>query len=63
MASTDDPNDLDPSEFVQRIRELGQKRDQEDAERFRQLEEDIAKGRSERLARRAGELRRRAYRV
>ncbi|TKA78844.1 hypothetical protein B0A49_01961 [Cryomyces minteri] len=51
--STVDPADLDPSEFVKNIRELGEKRDQEDAERFRALEEEIIQGRSERLARRA----------
>ncbi|KAF2843662.1 hypothetical protein M501DRAFT_1013004 [Patellaria atrata CBS 101060] len=42
-------NGIDPSEFVARIRELGEKRDEEDAERFRQLEEQI----NERRARRA----------
>jgi len=46
--------DLDPSEFVQRIRQLGEQRDQQDAERVRKLEEEIIQGRSERLARRAG---------
>ncbi|KAK5016270.1 hypothetical protein LTR16_002063, partial [Cryomyces antarcticus] len=51
--STVDLADLDPSEFVKNIRELGEKRDQEDAERFRALEEEIIQGRSERLARRA----------
>ncbi|KAF1995699.1 hypothetical protein P154DRAFT_444947 [Amniculicola lignicola CBS 123094] len=45
--------DLDPSEFVQRIRQLGEQRDQQDAERVRKLEEEIIQGRSERLARRA----------
>ncbi|KAF2864982.1 hypothetical protein BDV95DRAFT_269150 [Massariosphaeria phaeospora] len=45
--------ELDPSEFVQRIRQLGAERDQEDAERVRKLEEEIIQGRSERLARRA----------
>ncbi|KAF1985218.1 hypothetical protein K402DRAFT_112514 [Aulographum hederae CBS 113979] len=44
----DDPNDLDPASFVQRIQELGRQRDQEDAERFRVLEAEI----SERRARR-----------
>lgn len=46
--------ELDPSEFVQRIRQLGEQRDQQDAERVRKLEEEIIQGRSERLARRAG---------
>ncbi|ORY13435.1 hypothetical protein BCR34DRAFT_481075 [Clohesyomyces aquaticus] len=45
--------ELDPSEFVQRIRQLGEQRDQQDAERVRKLEEEIIQGRSERLARRA----------
>ncbi|KAF2749389.1 hypothetical protein M011DRAFT_493102 [Sporormia fimetaria CBS 119925] len=45
--------ELDPAEFVQRIRQLGQQRDQQDAERVRKLEEEIIQGRSERLARRA----------
>lgn len=46
--------ELDPTEFVQRIRQLGEQRDQQDAERVRKLEEEIIQGRSERLARRAG---------
>lgn len=46
-------DELDPSEFVQRIRQLGEQRDQQDAERVRKLEEEIIQGRSERLARRA----------
>lgn len=46
--------ELDPAEFVQRIRQLGEQRDQQDAERVRKLEEEIIQGRSERLARRAG---------
>ena len=47
-------DELDPAEFVQRIRQLGEQRDQQDAERVRKLEEEIIQGRSERLARRAG---------
>ncbi|KAF2492172.1 hypothetical protein BU16DRAFT_593547 [Lophium mytilinum] len=46
-------DELDPTEFVQRIRQLGEQRDQQDAERVRKLEEEIIQGRSERLARRA----------
>ncbi|KAF2653064.1 hypothetical protein K491DRAFT_695041 [Lophiostoma macrostomum CBS 122681] len=46
--------EIDPSDFVQRIRQLGEQRDQQDAERVRKLEEEIIQGRSERLARRAG---------
>ena len=47
---------LKPAEFVQRIRQLGEKGDlEEEEERSRALEEEILQGRSERLARRAGE--------
>jgi hypothetical protein len=46
--------EIDPSEFVQRIRQLGEQRDQQDADRVRKLEEELIQGRSERLARRAG---------
>ncbi|KAF1364574.1 hypothetical protein EJ07DRAFT_98931 [Lizonia empirigonia] len=46
--------EMDPSEFVQRIRQLGEQRDPQDAERVKKLEEDLIQGRSERLARRAG---------
>jgi hypothetical protein len=49
-----DEKDLDPSGFVQRIRQLGEQQDQHDAERVKKLEEDLIQGRSERLARRAG---------
>jgi hypothetical protein len=52
MSSED--KEIDPSEFVQRIRRLGDQRDQEDAERVKKLEEELIQGRSERLARRAG---------
>jgi hypothetical protein len=52
MSSED--KEIDPSEFVQRIRQLGEQRDQQDAERVKKLEEDLIQGRSERLARRAG---------
>jgi len=48
-------DDVDPSDFVQRIQALSKKRDEEDAERFRNLEEQIQRDREERLARRAGE--------
>lgn len=47
-------DEIDPSEFVQRIRQLGEQRDQQDAERVKRLEEELMQGRSERLARRAG---------
>jgi hypothetical protein len=54
-ASESKHDDLSPSEFVKKIRELGEQRDKEDAERFAQLELEISKGREERAARRAGE--------
>ncbi|OJD25617.1 hypothetical protein ACJ73_03017 [Blastomyces percursus] len=43
----------DVSDFLDRIRELGNKRDREDEERARKLEEEIIQGRKERQARRA----------
>ena len=46
----------DVNDFLQRIRELGDKRDKEDEERTRKLEEEILQGRKERQARRAGTL-------
>jgi len=42
----------DVNDFLQRIKELGAKRDQEDEERNRKLEEEILQGRKERQARR-----------
>ena len=45
----------DVNDFLQRIRELGDKRDKEDEERTRKLEEEILQGRRERQARRAGQ--------
>lgn len=44
----------DVHDFLQRIKELGDKRDQEDEARNRKLEEDILRERKERQARRAG---------
>lgn len=54
--STLDPNEgsEDVQEFLVRIRELSEKRDKEDAERTRKLEEDILEGRRQREARRLG---------
>ncbi|KAL6707481.1 hypothetical protein ACN47E_004051 [Coniothyrium glycines] len=46
-------SEMDPSEFVQRIRQLGEQRDQQDAARVKKLEDELIAGRSERLARRA----------
>ncbi|KAI9701074.1 MAG: hypothetical protein M1836_001743 [Candelina mexicana] len=51
MVSADGSEDV--SDFLQRIRELGDKRDKEDEERTRKLEEEILQGRRERQARRA----------
>lgn len=42
------------SEFLLRVRELGDKRDREDEERTRKLEQEIIAGREARLARREG---------
>lgn len=44
----------DVNVFLQRIRELGERRDKEDEERTKKLEEEILQGRKERQARRAG---------
>jgi hypothetical protein len=54
MAESAGKDDLSPSEFIKKIRELGEKKDAEDAERMATLERDILKGREERMARRAG---------
>lgn len=54
MATNDSSEEV--NEFLQRIRELGAKRDREDEERTRKLEEEILQGRKERQARRAGEI-------
>jgi len=53
MSSTVDDSE-DVNDFLQRIKELGDKRDKEDEERNRKLEEEILQGRKERQARRAG---------
>jgi len=54
------PNSSDGSEdvndFLRRIKEMGDKRDREDVERARKLEEEILEGRRQREARRAGML-------
>lgn len=44
------------NDFLQRIKELGDKRNREDNERNRKLEEEILAGRQARQARRAGML-------
>lgn len=42
------------TDFLRRIKELGEQRDQEDMERTRKLEEDIIEARRQREARRRG---------
>jgi hypothetical protein len=49
-----DTGSEDVNDFLQRIKELGDRRDQEDEERNKKLEEEILQGRKERQARRAG---------
>lgn len=44
----------DVNDFLVRIKELSDRRDSEDEERNRKLEEEILQGRAERQARRAG---------
>ena len=46
----------DVADFLERIRELGDRKNKEDEERTRRLEEEILQGRKEREARRAGML-------
>ena len=53
-AARADESDVDPAAFLISVRELSEKREREDNERFRKLEADIEKGRQERLARKAG---------
>lgn len=48
--------ELDPKEWLQRVQQLKDQRDEQDAERVKKLEEELIQGRSERLARRAGML-------
>jgi hypothetical protein len=51
-ASNDDAESVDA--FLERIASLKDRRDREDEERTRKLEEEILQGRRERQARRAG---------
>ncbi|TAQ87595.1 hypothetical protein B7494_g4111, partial [Chlorociboria aeruginascens] len=53
MSSSTADGSEDVNDFLQRIKELGDRRDQEDEERNRKLEEEILQGRKERQARRA----------
>ena len=52
--TANDDGSEDVNDFLLRIRDLSRKRDIEDEERTRKLEEEIIKGRQERQARRAG---------
>ncbi|KAK0936280.1 hypothetical protein LTR29_012118 [Friedmanniomyces endolithicus] len=44
----DDNEDLDPAKFLKSIRELSERREREDLERFRKLEAEVEKSRAER---------------
>ena len=46
--------EMDPQEFVQRIRQLGEQQDRQDAEKAKKLEADLIQAQSRRLARREG---------
>lgn len=48
------PDDVDPRQFLERMRTMSEQRDEQDAQRIKKLEEELIQGRSERLARRAG---------
>jgi hypothetical protein len=61
MATSDDGETVDA--FLERIASLKIKRDREDEERTRKLEEEILQGRRERQARRAGEASRLVFTV
>ena len=52
--TADNDGSEDVNDFLLRIRDLSRRRDIEDEERTRKLEEDIIQGRKERQARRAG---------
>lgn len=54
LGAVKDESDLDPAAFLKSVRELSEKREREDAERYRKLEEEVQKGREARAARRAG---------
>ena len=55
MASADvQDGSEDVTDFLRRIKELGDKRDREDEERTRKLEEELLESRRQREARRAG---------
>lgn len=49
-------SDLDPQAFLKTVRDLSEKRQREDNERYEKLEADIVNDRNARLARRIGML-------
>lgn len=49
-------SDLDPQAFLKTVRDLSEKRQREDNERYEKLEADIVNDRNARLARRMGML-------
>jgi len=49
-------SDLDPQAFLKTVRDLSDKRQKEDNERFQQLEAQIIQDRNTRLERRMGEM-------
>jgi len=57
MSADQSDGSEDVQEFLKRIRELSEKREQEDNERTRKLEEEILEGRRQREARRLGKRR------
>ena len=48
-------SDLDPKAFLQTVRELSDKRQKEDNERYEKLEAEIIQDRNARLSRRLGQ--------
>jgi hypothetical protein len=54
-AVTEGDGSEDVHDFLMRIRELGDRRDKEDEERTKKLEEEVLQGRRKREAQRAGE--------
>lgn len=54
VANMSTSDEVDPRQFLERMRTLSDQTDREDAERVKKLEEELIQGRSERLARRAG---------
>lgn len=55
MASAQESaDDITPTEFLKKIRDLSEQRDREDAERYAQLEQSIERDREARRARREG---------